>query len=85
MRPRQMFSHELNKRVHMRIPGDIVTMMAMHGWNAFGIYEVVVEEMRREKDEKKQQKCNALKRGETQAIPGLEPFTGHRSFEPASL
>jgi hypothetical protein len=51
---RQFYSHELNRKVHLRVPGDIVTMMAMHGWNAFGIYEVVREEMARERIEKKE-------------------------------
>jgi hypothetical protein len=51
---KQFYSHELNRKVHLRVPGDIVTMMALHGWNAFGIYEVVQEEMARERIEKKE-------------------------------
>jgi hypothetical protein len=50
---REFFSHQLNRAVHARIPGDIVTMMALHGWNAFGIYEVVQEEKKREKEKRR--------------------------------
>jgi hypothetical protein len=49
----KLYSHELNQAVHKRIPGDIVTMMALNGWNAFGIYEVVSEEMKMERERKK--------------------------------
>jgi hypothetical protein len=58
MRRKEFFSHELNRAVHMRIPGDIVTMMALHGWNAFGIYEVVQEEKKKQRELKRRQESS---------------------------
>lgn len=50
---KKVYSHELVKRVNSRIPDDLILMMQSRGWDALGVYEVVLEEMRREKREQK--------------------------------
>jgi hypothetical protein len=51
-RPRQ-YSHDLAAAVEARIPPSIREAMARVGWNAFGVYEVVEEEIKKEKKAKK--------------------------------
>jgi hypothetical protein len=43
------YSYNVAGLVESRIPPSILEAMAKLGWNAFGIYEVVVEEIARER------------------------------------
>ena len=47
------YSDELDRRVNAQIPGLILQAMHRLGWNALGIYELVAEEIKREKRERR--------------------------------
>ena len=53
MKKAKVYSHDLSRAVEARIPLSILEAMARVGWNALGVYEVVVEEIKKEKEASK--------------------------------
>lgn len=53
-RRRRVYSHTLNANVEARIPPSILEALSRVGWNALGIYEVVQEEIKKEKAQPKE-------------------------------
>lgn len=47
MRPK-IYSYDVVRKIEEKIPKSIIEAMSQKGWNALGIYEVVVEELRAE-------------------------------------
>lgn len=45
----KIYSHVVNDAVEARIPPSIIATMSRVGWNVFGLYEVVQDEIRKEK------------------------------------
>jgi len=52
----RIYSYAVNDAVIARIPPSIIEAMARVGWNPFGVYEVVDEELKKEKREQKKAK-----------------------------
>jgi hypothetical protein len=52
VRRKVIYSSELNESVHRKIPGLINDAMQRLGWNAFGIYETVRDEINRDMKKK---------------------------------
>lgn len=53
MRPgKTIYSYSLEREIERQIPPSIIEAMNNKGWNAFGIYELVKEEIKKEKKEK---------------------------------
>ena len=54
-RKKRLYSWEMMRAVESRIPPSVLQAMWAVGWNAFGVYEVVEEEIKREKKNKRRQ------------------------------
>jgi hypothetical protein len=48
----KIYSWDLKAKIEERIPKEIIEAMKSQGWNAFGIYEVVLQEIKKEKKPK---------------------------------
>lgn len=53
MKKAKVYSHDLVKAVEARMPPSIIEAMARCGWNPLGVYEVVAEELKKEKEASK--------------------------------
>lgn len=49
---RKIYSNKLEQAIVSQIPREILEALSSKGWNVFGIYELVQEEIKREKEEK---------------------------------
>jgi len=49
----RIYSYAVNDAVIARIPPSIIEAMARVGWNPLGVYEVVEQELKKEKRQKK--------------------------------
>lgn len=59
MSSRCNYSHELTRRIEAKIPSEILEEMKKHGWNVYGIYELVKEELNAEAKIQKQARRNS--------------------------
>lgn|SRR3990167_6156175 len=64
---RTVYSHALLETVESKVPRPIIDRMNAHGWNVFGIYELVKREIQTEKMVAKRASENR------QAEPSTEP------------
>ena len=53
MRKKIIYSYEVEALIEEKIPHSILEAMRYQGWNVFGIYETVQEELKKEKKRKK--------------------------------
>ena len=53
---KQIYTFSLQDRVDAELPQKVKDAMNICGWNAFGIYELVRDELKREKQEIKKAK-----------------------------
>lgn len=50
---KKVYSFQLQENIEARIPKSILDAVRREGWNFFGIYEVVKEEIKKEKKQAK--------------------------------
>jgi len=50
---KKVYSYEVQDAILARIPPSIIKAMSNVGWNIFGFYEVMEEELKKEKKAKK--------------------------------
>lgn len=53
---KKIYSYYVQDKIKARIPPIILAELSNQGWNAMGIYEVVKEEL--EKEKKDEKNCN---------------------------
>lgn len=52
------YSYEVSDKVEARIPKEILEVLHKNGWNSLGIYEIVKEELAKEKKKLAKEKKN---------------------------
>lgn len=57
-RQKRVYSWDVHARIDEKIPESIRLAMAHQGWNAFGVFELVEEELKAEKKRLKEQPCS---------------------------
>ena len=44
---KKIYSYEIKAKIESKIPKDILESLSKHGWNVFGIYELVQAELKK--------------------------------------